>query len=41
MKRFEIYWGKNQCSVFYLKSWAQAISIAKQYKDLKKITERN
>lgn len=40
MKNFWIYWGDNNISCFWLKSKAQAESIAKQYKNVIKIEEK-
>lgn len=40
LKRFWIYWGDNQISCFRLQSMRQAESIAKQYKNVKKIEEK-
>lgn len=40
MKSYWIYWGDNQISCFHLRSMKQAESIAKQYKNVKKIEEK-
>lgn len=40
LKRFWIYWGNNNISCFRLLNREQAESIAKQYKNVKKIEER-
>lgn len=40
MKRFRIYWGDGKVSCFHLKSMEQALSIAKQYKNVTKVEEK-
>lgn len=40
LKSYWIYWGDNQISCFRLRSIKQAESIAKQYKNVKKIVEK-
>ena len=40
LKSYWIYWGDNQISCFRLGSMKQAESIAKQYKNVKKIEEK-
>lgn len=40
MKSYWIYWGDNQISCFFLRSMKQAESIAKQYKNVKKVEEK-
>lgn len=40
LRRFWIYWGDNQISCFRLRSREQAESIAKDYKNVKKIEEK-
>lgn len=40
MKWFRIYWGNGKVSCFYLKSMEQALSIAKQYKNVTKVEEK-
>lgn len=40
LRRFWIYWGDNQVSCFRLRNRKQAESIAKQYKNVKKIEEK-
>jgi hypothetical protein len=40
LKSFWIYWGDNQVSCFRLRNRKQAESIAKQYKNVKKIEEK-
>ena len=40
LKRYWIYWGKNQVSCFRLKNLEQAKSIAKQYPNVTKIEEK-
>lgn len=40
LKSFWIYWGDNQVSCFRLRNREQAESIAKQYKNVKKIEEK-
>lgn len=41
LKRFWIYWGNNEISCFQLSSLEQAESIAKQYKQVNRIEEKN
>ena len=40
LKSFWIYWGDGEISCFRLRNRKQAESIAKQYKNVKKIEER-
>ena len=39
MKRFRIYWGNGKVSCFQLHSIEQALSIAKQYKNVERVEE--
>lgn len=41
LKTFYIYWGNNQISCFNLQSKKQALSIAKQYKNVTKVEEKD